>query len=244
MPTEIDWTEETYNPSTGCTKVSDGCDNCYAEKIAENLQKHGRKYYRGFKYTEHGQDAIDKPLHWKKPKMIFVNSMSDLFHEKATEEFLLKVRHVMLTANQHTYQILTKRPERMRRFFDKYGTSFNHVWTGVSVENQKTTYRIDTLRKVKSNMKFISFEPLLGPINVNLDGIDWAIIGGESGKKHRPPKPEWVRDLIDLCQKSNVPTFFKQWGGLFSKSNGYTIDGKTYREYPKIPHESNQTVLS
>lgn len=236
----IEWTEATWNPSTGCTEVSPGCGECYAKPLSKRLQAMRRpKYANGFEYTEHESD-IGLPLKWKKPRKIFVNSMSDMFHEKCTFEFVVKCFLTMLKADRHTYQILTKRPARMAEFsslFAKYfGTDIPpHIWMGTSVESAGYTSRIDELRTVRCRTRFISFEPLLGPINdVDLSGIHWAIIGGESGPRHRPVRGEWIRGLINACESQNVPVFFKQWGGIRPKAGGRTIDDRTYDGYPTV----------
>ena len=234
----IEWTDATWNPSTGCTKVSPGCANCYAEALSHRLRAMGQtKYRNGFAYTEHAE-TVDIPLRWKKPRRIFVNSMSDLFHQEATLRFVVKCFDVMLRASWHTYQILTKRPHAMakfsRLFRDNTGRDIpGHIWMGTSVESGKYLYRIDELRGVACRTRFISFEPLLGPVGlVNLDRIDWAIIGGEAGRGFRKMKKEWVADLIDRCKAQGVPIFFKQWGGPRPKSGGCLVDGVEYRQYP------------
>ena len=218
--------------------MSSGCANCYAETLAKRLHAMGQpKYRNGFTYTEHSQ-VIDLPLTWKKPRRVFVNSMSDLFHENATYDFTARCFEVMLQANWHTYQILTKRPHPMadfsKRFEEHYGWAIpDHIWLGTSIENADSLFRMDELRMVGCKTRFISFEPLLGPIGpMNLDGIHWVIIGGESGTRHRPVKKEWILDIIVQCKRQKVPVFFKQWGGPHPKSGGHHIDGKTYSEYP------------
>ena len=245
----IEWTEATWNPTTGCTKISQGCKNCYAATLSKRLKAMGiRKYKNEFKFTQH-DDEVDLPLHWKKPRKIFVNSMSDLFHEKAKMEFVASCFYTMVKADWHTYQVLTKRPDRMAEFSKLFYNYFgfripNHVWMGTSVEDNNTTWRIKELRSVKCYMKFISFEPLLEKINrLSLSGIDWAIIGGESGHNYRVVEKEWIKDLIKQCKKQNVKVFFKQWGGIRPKSRGRTIDGKTYSEYPKIKPMTNAIQL-
>ena len=239
MGTAIEWTEATWNPTTGCTKVSAGCKNCYAETVSKRLHAWGKKKYRNiFKFTEH-PDEIDLPLRWRKPKKIFVNSMSDLFHEEARMEFIAQCFDVMLRANQHTYQILTKRPEIMADFSEMFAkfAGFeipSHIWMGTSIEDARVAHRIDSLRKVKCGVRFISFEPLIGDVGqVDLSGIDWAIIGGESGQGFRPVREEWIQDLITQCEAQNVAVFFKQWGGRRPKSGGRTINGRTYDAYPE-----------
>ena len=235
----IEWTEATWNPTTGCSKVSPGCANCYAETLAKRLHAMRMpKYSNGFTYAEH-ESAVNIPLTWKKPRRIFVNSMSDLFHENATHEFTTRCFEVMLRANWHTYQILTKRPHRMadysRQFEELHGRVIpGHIWLGTSIENADLLFRMDELRMVRCKMRFISFEPLLGPVGpMDLDDIHWVIIGGESGTGYRPVKKEWILDIISQCQRQNVPVFFKQWGGPRPKSGGRSIDGKVYSKYPK-----------
>lgn len=235
----IEWTEATWNPTTGCTKISPGCKNCYAETLSKRLKAMGQeKYKNGFRFTEHPDD-IDLPLSWKKSKKIFVNSMSDLFHEKSDFEFTLRCFSTMLEADWHTYQVLTKRPQKMAEFSklfkDKCGQSIpSHIWMGTSIENGNYISRIDELRKVDCNVRFISFEPLIGPVGtIDLTGIHWAIIGGESGYNYRPVQKEWITEIIKQCKKQKVAVFFKQWGGIRPKSGGREINGRTYDEYPR-----------
>ena len=237
---QIEWTEATWNPTTGCTKISPGCKNCYAETLTKRLEAMGQKKYRqGFKYVEHEKD-IDIPLKWKKPRRIFVNSMSDLFHEESDFEFTGRCFHTMCKAGQHDYQILTKRPHRMAEFSELFSYYFkknipNYIWMGTSIESAKYTKRIDDLRKVRCATRFISFEPLIGAVGkVNLEEIDWVIIGGESGAGYRPIKKEWVEEIIQQCVQQKVAVFFKQWGGFRPKSGGRTINGRQYDEYPEI----------
>jgi protein gp37 len=231
----IEWTESTWNPVTGCSKVSLGCRHCYAERMAKRLQAMGQANYRnGFKPTTH-EHALDLPLSWKKPQTIFVNSMSDLFHESVPLEFILRVFHVMSQANWHCYQILTKRAERLDHL-DKVLPWQPHIWMGVSVENQDYVRRIDCLRRTHAHVKFISFEPLLGPVhNVDWAGIDWAIVGGESGPGARAMREEWVLDIRNACRLNGIPFFFKQWGGLNKKKNGRILQGNIYGEMPPLP---------
>jgi len=242
---QIEWTEATWNPSTGCTKISPGCKNCYAERLSKRLNLMGLdKYKKGFEYSEHLHD-ISLPMKWKKSKKIFVNSMSDLFHEKSTMEFVAECFHTMIQADWHTYQILTKRPKKMAEFSHLFYNYFGfkiprHIWMGVSIENSDYKWRINELRKVKCHTKFISFEPLLGSLGkINLRGIDWAIIGGESGFGFRPVKEEWIKEIIRECKRQKVAVFFKQWGGPRPKSGGRTIDDRTYDEYPVIIPRKN-----
>ena len=235
----IQWTDATWNPSTGCSKVSPGCKNCYAERLSSRLQKMGNpKYKRGFRFTLH-RDALDVPLKWKKPRKIFVNSMSDLFHESMPEDFLKKCFGVMEKADWHVYQILTKRPHRMLSFVKDSGGVPDHIWLGTSVELAMYKSRIEILKQVPARIKFVSFEPLLGPIGeVDLTGISWAIVGGESGANHRPIKAEWVREIRKQCKQEGVAFFFKQWGGRTAKSGGRVLDGKEWNEYP-LPNDSS-----
>ena len=242
----IEWTESTWNPTTGCTKISKGCKNCYAEKLSKRLKAMGvKKYKNNFKFTQHNSE-IELPLNWKKPRKIFVNSMSDLFHEQSKMEFIAKCFDTMSKADWHIYQVLTKRPTRMiefsKLFFDYYRFIIpNNIWMGTSVEDNETTWRIKELCKVKCFTKFISFEPLLEEIcDVDLSGIDWVIIGGESGHHYRIIKKIWAQSLIKQCKKQKVKVFFKQWGGFHPKSGGRIIDGKTYDEYPKVKPIINQ----
>lgn len=229
----IEWTESTWNPLTGCTKISPGCKNCYAERMAKRLQAMGQEKYRnGFQLTLH-PEALDEPLRWKKPQMIFVNSMSDLFHEEVPEAFIDKVFKVMRQAHWHTFQVLTKRAERLQRIDPRIDWPAN-VWMGVSVETQDYTYRIDLLRHTHAHIKFLSLEPLLGPLpSLNLKGIDWVIVGGESGPKARPLKYEWVTNIRDQCVESGIPFFFKQWGGTNKKKTGRLLDGRIWDEWPQ-----------
>lgn len=228
----IEWTESTWNPITGCSKISAGCKNCYAERMAKRLKAMGQQNYRnGFKVTTH-LHAIELPLSWKKPQTIFVNSMSDIFHEFVEKAFILKLFDVMNKADWHLYQILTKRTEKMLEL-DSEILWAKHIWMGVTVEDSDNKFRIDDLRKTKANIKFISFEPLIGNIGkVNLKGIDWVIVGGESGPGARPIKEEWVLEIKRQCMKYNVPFFFKQWGGVHKKKNGRILLNKTWDEMP------------
>jgi protein gp37 len=236
----IEWTEATWNPTTGCTKISPGCKNCYAEKLSKRLKAMGvKKYQNEFQFTEQPDD-LELPLTWKKSKKIFVNSMSDLFHEQSRMEFIANCFHTMIQADWHIYQVLTKRSHTMLKFSELFESYFgkkipSHIWMGVSVENEDYVWRIDELRKVHCNTRFISFEPLIGSVGeINLKGIDWAIIGGESGHNYRNVDRNWILEIIEQCKKQNVPVFFKQWGGIRPKSNGREIDGHTYDEYPQI----------
>lgn len=228
----IEWTESTWNPCTGCTKISAGCKHCYAATMAKRLEAMGNpRYLNGFEFTIH-EDKILEPYQWKKPRKIFVNSMSDLFHEKSPSEFIEKVFQTMNGANWHIYQVLTKRSERLAELSTSLPWSPN-IWMGVSVEDQRVVHRIDDLRKCDAAIKFLSLEPLLGPLpNLNLEGIDWVIVGGESGPKARPMKKEWVEDIQRQCSEQGVAFFFKQWGGIQKKKTGRLLNGRTWDEMP------------
>lgn len=229
----IEWTELTWNPTTGCTKISAGCKFCYAEVMARRLKAMGiDKYKSGFKLATH-EDALDIPYSWKGSKIVFVNSMSDLFHKDVPLEFIKKVFKVMNETPQHTYQVLTKRGDVLRKY-DKELNWTPNIWMGVSVEDEKVMHRIDDLRKTSALVKFLSCEPLIGPLpNLDLANIDWVIVGGESGRKPRPMKPEWVLDIKSQCRTSKVAFFFKQWGGTNKKKTGRLLKGRTYDEMPK-----------
>jgi protein gp37 len=230
---KIEWTESTWNPLTGCTKISPGCKHCYAERMAKRLHAMGQpNYANGFKLTMHPQ-ALEKPLEWKTPQVIFVNSMSDLFHKDVPLEFVQSVFDVMKRAHWHQFQVLTKRSERLMELSPHLEWTDN-IWMGVSVENADYTFRIDHLRKTGAKIKFLSVEPLLGPIpKMNLKGINWVIVGGESGPGARPLEREWVVDIKNQCVKAKVPFFFKQWGGVQKKKAGRLLDGKTWDQMPK-----------
>jgi len=237
--TTIEWTESTWNPLTGCTKVSPGCTHCYAERMALRLQRMGQpNYSNGFKVTLH-EHVLEAPLAWKKPQMIFVNSMSDLFHEDVPESFVMKVFDVMRRAWWHQFQILTKRSQRLFELDSKIQWPDN-VWMGVSVENVDYTFRTDHLRSTGAQTKFLSIEPLLGPIpNLDLRDIQWVIVGGESGPRARPIKEDWVIEIRDQCLAADVPFFFKQWGGLNKKKAGRLLKGRTWDGLPKrIPSKT------
>jgi protein gp37 len=230
---KIEWTESTWNPVTGCTKISEGCKNCYAERMALRLKAAGSpNYANGFKVTLHPH-ALEIPLRWKQPRTIFVNSMSDLFHKDVPLDFISKIFDVMRRASHHRFQILTKRSARLRDLSSRL-TWPENVWMGVTVENTDCTFRIDDLRETGAAIKFISFEPLLGPIpSIRLEDIDWVIVGGESGPKARPMKPEWATDIRDQCLSADVPFFFKQWGGVNKKKSGRVLDGRTWDNIPQ-----------
>lgn len=228
----IEWTEATWNPVTGCNKVSDGCKHCYAERMAKRLNAMGNpRYQNGFNVTLH-PDLIDTPRQWKKPKTIFVNSMSDLFHKDVPTDFIKQVFHTMNETPQHTYQVLTKRPERVATISETLNFSEN-IWIGTSVENDKVLDRIEHLNNIPAKIRFLSCEPLLGPLeNLNLSDIHWVIVGGESGPGARPMEVEWVRSIRDQCSEANVAFFFKQWGGVQKHRFGRELDNKEYNEYP------------
>ncbi|HEY5122850.1 MAG TPA: phage Gp37/Gp68 family protein [Ignavibacteria bacterium] len=232
--TKIEWTEVTWNPTTGCNKVSAGCKNCYAEIFAKRLQAMGNQKYRnGFELTIH-PDVLDEPKRWKNSKIVFVNSMSDIFHERIPLNFLKKVFKVMNDTPRHIYQVLTKRSERLEEIANKFEWTEN-IWMGVSVEDDRVINRIANLKNTPAKIKFLSLEPLLSSLpNLNLKGIDWVIVGGESGTKSRPVQKEWIIDIKDQCEKANVEFFFKQWGGMNKKANGRELNGKVYNGMPKI----------
>ena len=229
----IEWTDTTWNPLTGCTKISPGCKNCYAERMSRRLKAMGvANYADGFKLTLH-EHMLNQPLTWKAPRRVFVNSMSDLFHKDVPVEFIQRVFAVMRKASQHRFQVLTKRAHRVSELSSQIDWPAN-VWMGVSVENEDYTVRIDHLRQTGAAVKFLSVEPLLGPIpSLDLTGIDWVIVGGESGPGARPMKPEWVTEIRDQCAKAGVAFFFKQWGGVRKSKTGRELDGQTWDEMPR-----------
>lgn len=228
----IEWTEATWNPVTGCTKVSAGCKNCYAERLARRLHAMGnRRYANGFRLTMH-EDVVDLPRSWSAGRMIFVNSMSDLFHRDVPVEFIHQVFQTMRDCPQHTFQILTKRSERLRQLAAQIDWPAN-VWMGVSVEDAKALSRVDDLRVVPAAVRFLSCEPLIGSLaGIDLQNIQWVIVGGESGPGARPMKIEWVREIFRACRKQDIPFFFKQWGGVRKDLTGRLLRGKTYDEMP------------
>lgn len=228
----IEWTETTWNPTTGCTKISHGCKHCYAERLAKRYHAAGvYKYRNNFKVTMHDY-VLDEPKKWKKGKIVFVNSMSDLFHSDVSSEFILKVFKVMNECPQHQFQVLTKRPSRVKKMNNKL-TWTDNIWMGTSVESERWLYRVDDLIETDATIKFLSIEPLLAPLpNLILDGIDWVIVGGESGPGARPMQKEWVEDIQKKCKKHKTPFFFKQWGGVVKKRNGRQLNNKTYDEMP------------
>ena len=233
---EIEWTDATWNPVTGCTKVGPGCDHCYAERFAERWRGvEGHPYEQGFDLRQ-WPTRLGQPSQWRKPRMIFVNSMSDLFHKEIERTFIDHVFDAMEAANWHVYQVLTKRSSLMRRYVcNRYreNTVPEHIWLGVSVENADHTRRIEHLRQIRSHARFISFEPLLGPIGpVDLSGVAWAIVGGESGPGARPMALSWATELRDRCSQSGVAFFFKQWGGPRPKSGGRLLEGREWNGFP------------
>ncbi|MFA0960512.1 DUF5131 family protein [Roseivirga sp. BDSF3-8] len=230
----IEWTEMTWNPTTGCNKVSAGCKFCYAEVMSRRLKAMGvEKYRNNFKITLH-PDTLSVPYTWKKSKIVFVNSMSDLFHDDVPLEYIQRVFKVMNENPQHVFQVLTKRAQRLAECSSSLKWTHN-IWMGVSVENEKVAERIQFLKSSAARVRFLSLEPLLGPLhNLSLDGIDWVIVGGESGFKPRPMKSEWVLDIQKQCEESDVAFFFKQWGGFNKKKNGRELNGRTYDEMPDI----------
>jgi protein gp37 len=239
----IEWTEATWNPVAGCTVISPGCTNCYAMRLASRLEKMGQDKYAGTTRVSGGRakwngkivldkKAIRLPMTWKRGRTIFVNSMSDLFHDDVPLEFIREVFETMAATPQHTYQVLTKRAERVESLSSQLVWS-NNVWLGVSVESEDFEWRIDRLRNTGAAVKFLSLEPLLGPLdNLNLTGIDWAIAGGESGPSARPMDAAWVRSIRDQCNAANVAFHFKQWGGVNKKKTGRVLDGRTWDEFP------------
>jgi protein gp37 len=230
----IEWTEMTWNPTTGCDKISAGCKYCYAEVMARRLQAMGiDKYKDGFKLRLH-EDALSIPYSWKSPKIVFVNSMSDLFHKDVPLSFIQKVFKTMNENPQHTFQVLTKRSGILLKYHKVLNWTHN-IWMGVSVEDSRVMHRIDELSQINARTKFLSCEPLIGPLpKLNLEKIDWVIVGGESGRKPRPMDVDWVLDIQQQCEKAKVAFFFKQWGGTNKKKAGRVLNGKTYDEMPSI----------
>ena len=233
----IEWTDTTWNPVTGCTKISAGCDICYAERFSERFRGvRDHPFRTGFDLTLR-PERLQQPLGWKRSRMVFVNSMSDLFHKEIPDAYIASVFDTMEKADWHIYQVLTKRSSLMQRFInDRYEIRLAppHIWFGVSVENRKATSRIAHLQKARASVRFLSIEPLIAPVGeLNLDGIDWVIVGGESGWGARPVHPEWVTHIRDQCLDSGVAFFFKQWGGRSPKASGRLLDGKEWNQFPK-----------
>jgi protein gp37 len=237
----IEWTELTWNPVTGCDKISAGCKFCYAEVMAKRLKAMGiDKYKRGFTLAIHPQ-VLEEPYTWKGSKIVFVNSMSDLFHKDVPIEYIQKVFNVMNENPQHVFQVLTKRADLLLQYDKAKLIKWTHnIWMGVSVENSKVTKRISLLRQTKAKTKFLSLEPLIGPLpNLNLKKIDWVIVGGESGRKPRPMDVDWVLDIQEQCEEAGVSFFFKQWGGTNKKKSGRELNGQTWDEMPEFPESFN-----
>lgn len=234
LKSTIEWTESTWNPVTGCTKVSPGCKFCYAERMAERLQAMGQANYRdGFRLTLQPQ-MLELPLKWKRPQAIFVNSMSDLFHKDVPLDYIQRVFDVMRRAHWHRFQVLTKRADRLAEL-DPFLEWPKNVWMGVSVESSDHMDRIDYLRQTHAVLKFLSLEPLLGPLpGLDLRRIDWAIVGGESGPSARPVEEDWILDIRDQCRSAGVAFFFKQWGGQNKKKTGRLLEGRTWDEMPEV----------
>ena len=251
----IEWTDATWNPVAGCTIVSPGCTNCYAMRMAARLDAMGQDKYRDLTRPRGGRAAwtgavrcdeatLDVPLHWRKPRFVFVNSMSDLFHPGVPEAFIARVWTTMAAARRHTFQILTKRPERMRRVTERLDLLPN-VWLGTSVESNDYLPRLDELRATRAAVRFASFEPLLGAIaDANLDGIHWAIVGGESGPGARPMRTDWVRSIRSQCENQGVAFFFKQWGGVLKTRTGRRLDGRTWNAMPSVDRVSKDAPAS
>ena len=243
----IEWTDATWNPVTGCTRISRGCDHCYAERFAERWRGvPGHPYEQGFDLRE-WPSRLDQPARWRKPRNIFVNSMSDLFHKDVDRSFIDEVFDTMEDVDRHDYQILTKRSSLMRSYLQsRYGSGVapRHIWCGVSVEDRAASVRIRHLRASPVAVRFLSIEPLLGPIgDIDLKGISWVIVGGESGPRARPMKIEWVRDIRDRCDEADVPFFFKQWGGRTPKAGGRTIEGREHNDKPVPRIEEREHAL-
>jgi len=232
----IEWTESTWNPVTGCSKISPACKHCYAERMALRLQAMGQHRYRdGFAVTLQ-PDAVEEPLRWRKPRIVFVNSMSDLFHRDVPDSFIERVFETMEQASWHVFQVLTKRSDRVRALADRLPWPEN-VWMGVSVESAAYVERVNDLVQVPAPVRFLSVEPLLGPIpGLPLDGIHWVIVGGESGPGARPMQPSWVKEIRSACRRARVPFFFKQWGGVNKKRTGRELDGRTWDAMPRSTH--------
>jgi protein gp37 len=235
----IEWTDATWNPVTGCTKISTGCDNCYAERFSERFRgTPGHPFENGFDLTLR-PERLEQPLRWRQPRMVFVYSMSDLFHKDVPKEFIARVFDTMEAANWHTFQVLTKRSSLMRDFLRvRYGPSLGpaHMWFGVSIEDGTKLSRVHHLQQAPAAIRFLSIEPLLGPVGtLDLAGIDWVIVGGESGPRARPMEREWVRSIRDQCKAAGLAFFLKQWGGLRPKSGGRKLDGREWNQFPQPP---------
>lgn len=236
--TQIEWTDTTWNPVTGCTKVTRGCDHCYAERFAERFRGvPGHPFESGFDLTLR-YSRVQQPMYWREPRRIFVNSMSDLFHKEVPKAFIDSVFDTMETADWHTYQILTKRSSVMVRYLrERYGAGLapSHIWLGVSVEDAENVIRLKHLQSAQASVRFVSFEPLLGPVGqIDLVGINWAIVGGESGPRSRPIDEDWVISILNQCRAAKVAFFFKQWGGIRPKSGGRLLQGREWDQYPHV----------
>lgn len=236
--TQIEWTDATWNPVTGCTKLTRGCDLCYAERFSERFRGvPDHPFEQGFDLTLR-PTRLEQPLSWRQPRRVFVNSMSDLFHKEVPRSFIDQVFDTMEQADWHTFQVLTKRSSLLTRYLrGRYGDGLapQHIWLGVSIEDRKNTVRLKHLHAAQATVKFVSFEPLLGPVgSVDLKGIDWAIVGGESGPKCRPMEEAWVTEIRDQCRRDKVAFFFKQWGGVRPKSGGRLLGGREWNEYPAL----------
>ena len=240
---KINWTSSTWNPVTGCSRVSEGCQHCYAERMAKRLQAMGVKKYRnGFEVTPH-LDALDEPLRWRKPRIIFVNSMSDLFHEKIPLDYIRKIFDVIWAADRHVFQVLTKRAERMAELAHRLDWPPN-LWMGVTVEAQRYTGRIDLLREIPAPVRWLSMEPLLTAVpELDLTDINWVVVGGESGPGARSMKREWVYQIRSACRRQKAAFFFKQWGGVNKKKTGRLLDNQLYNEMPPLPDSTAQCSL-
>lgn len=240
---KIEWTQVTWNPVTGCSKVSQGCKYCYAERLAKRLKEmENKRYLNGFDVTLH-EDLVELPLRWQQPRLVFVNSMSDLFHEKIPLEFIKRIFDTMERSPKHVFQILTKRSERLREIAKELSWPPN-VWMGVSIEDSRVLHRVDHLQQVPSHVRFLSCEPLIGPLDdLPLDDIHWVIVGGESGPKARPMKKEWVESILQQSREAGVAFFFKQWGGVRKNLTGRKLNGQTYNEIPVAKHHSQLNLL-
>ena len=239
----IEWTSSTWNPVTGCTKVSPGCKHCYAERFALRLKAMGQpNYANGFQVTLH-ENMLEMPIRWKKSQMIFVNSMSDLFHEDVPSEFIHQVFDVMGRTDRHLFQLLTKRSDRLLEMSSHLHWK-PHIWMGVSVENQDYAFRIDHLRRTGAHIKFLSIEPLLGPLpKLDLQGINWVIVGGESGPRARVMQKSWVVGIRDQCNEEEIPFFFKQWGGVNKKRSGRLLEGRVWNQMPSVPATADSASI-
>jgi protein gp37 len=241
---KIEWTEATWNPTTGCHKISPGCTHCYAERFAERWRDiPGHPYEQGFD-VKIWPERLTMPLSWKKPRLIFVDSMSDLFNDEVPEEFIKDVFSIMRKAEWHQFQLLTKRPKRMLEIANNIKDWPSNVWAGVSIESQSWMWRSEVLKEIPAKIRFLSCEPLLGSLKLPLDNLHWIIVGGESGVGARPMDIEWVRDIREQCLKADVPFFFKQWGGVQKKKQGRELDGRTWDYFPKNVDTKTNKQLS